>query len=141
MIKKRQEEFPRLPPLNLNIVEKNSSVYAGEIKVRFFGVTHTVPDSMGIMIETPYGLIVTPGDYKLDQIDGIPTEEEEKEYSLFDKEKVLLLMTDSTNVENEGFSLPEIKVHQGLDKLIKQVPGRTIIAAFASSITRLVKIV
>ena len=50
-------------------------------------------------------------------------------------------MTDSTNIENEGFALPEIKVHEGLDKLIRGVSGRMIIAAFASHITRLVKIV
>ena len=50
-------------------------------------------------------------------------------------------MTDSTNVDNEGFSLPEFKVHIGLDKLITQSTGRIIIAAFASHITRLIKIV
>ncbi|MFA5773109.1 MAG: ribonuclease J [Candidatus Paceibacterota bacterium] len=141
LIKKRQEEFSHLLPLNTHIVEKDSVVYAGNIRIRFFGVTHTFPDSMGIVIETPYGSIVTPGDFKLDQIDGKATEEEEKEYAFFDKEKVLLLMTDSTNIENEGFALPEIKVHEGLDKLIKQVTGRVIISAFASSITRLMKIV
>lgn len=141
LIKKRQEEFPHLPPLKANVVEKDSVVYAGDIKVRFFGVTHTVPDSMGIIIETPYGSIITPGDYKLDQIDGKVTPEEEKEYAFLDKEKVLLLMTDSTNVENEGFALPEIKVHEGLSQLIKKNTGRIIIAAFASQITRLVKIV
>lgn len=141
VMKRRQEEFPHLPPLNANIVEKDSVVYAGNIRIRFFGVTHTMPDSMGIVIETPYGSIVTPGDYKLDQINGVVTPEEEKEYAFFDKEKVLLLMTDSTNIENEGFSLPEIKVHEGLEKLIKQISGRIIISAFASSITRLMKIV
>lgn len=141
MIKKRQEEFSHLPPLNAHTIEKDSVVYAGNIRVRFFGVTHTVPDSMGIIIETPYGSIVTPGDYKLDQVDGVVTDEEEKEYSIFDKEKVLLLMTDSTNIENEGYALPEIKVHEGLERLIKQCNGRIIIAAFASHITRLVKIV
>ena len=96
---------------------------------------------MGIIIETEHGWIVTPGDYKLDQIDGIVSKEEEKEYSIFDKAKVLLLMTDSTNIENEGFSLPEIKVHQGLENLIRKVQGRMIIAAFASHITRLAFIV
>jgi len=141
MLKKRQEEFPHLPPLKAEVVEINSVIYAGDIRIRFFGVTHTFPDSLGIVIETPYGSIVTPGDYKLDQINGIPTKDEEKEYAFFDKEKVLLLMTDSTNVENEGFALPEIYVHQGLEKLIKQVSGRIIISAFASSITRLMKIV
>jgi len=141
VMKKRQEEFPHLPQLNAHIVEKDSVIYVGDLRIRFFGVTHTIPDSLGIVIETPYGSIVTPGDFKLDQIDGVVTDEEEKEYAFFDKEKVLLLLTDSTNIENEGFSIPEIRVHEGLDKLIRLGTGRIIISAFASSITRLMKIV
>src|SRR3989339_23405 len=141
MMRKRQAEFPHLPAMKENIVEKDETITCGKIKIRFFGVTHTIPDSMGIIIETEHGWIVTPGDYKLDQIDGIVSKEEEKEYSIFDKAKVLLLMTDSTNIENEGFSLPEIKVHQGLENLIRKVPGRMIIAAFASHITRLAHVV
>ncbi|MEK9182589.1 MAG: ribonuclease J [Patescibacteria group bacterium] len=141
MMRKRQAEFPHLPKVNEHIVEKDSMITCGKIKIRFFGVTHTIPDSMGIIIETEHGWIVTPGDYKLDQIDGIVSKEEEAEYSIFDKAKVLLLLTDSTNIENEGFSLPEIKVHQGLENLIKKVSGRIIIAAFASHITRLAHVV
>ncbi len=141
MMKKRQAEFPHLPAIKENVVEKDAVITCGKIKIRFFGVTHTIPDSMGIIIETEHGWIVTPGDYKLDQIDGVVSKEEEKEYAIFDKAKVLLLMTDSTNIENEGFSLPEIKVHQGLENLIKKIPGRIIIAAFASHITRLAFIV
>ena len=141
MMRKRQAEFPHLPAMKEVIVEKDSVITCGKIKIRFFGVTHTIPDSMGIIIETEHGWIVTPGDYKLDQIDGIVTKEGEKEYSIFDKAKVLLLMTDSTNIENEGFSLPEIKVHQGLENLIKKINGRIIIAAFSSHITRLAHVV
>ncbi len=141
LMKKRQAEFPHLPAMKENIVEKDETITCGKIKVRFFGVTHTIPDSMGIIIETEHGWIVTPGDYKLDQVDGIVSQEEEKEYSIFDKARVLLLMTDSTNIENEGFSLPEVKVHQGLDNLVRKVSGRIIIAAFASHITRLAHVV
>ncbi|MFA6397700.1 MAG: ribonuclease J [Candidatus Paceibacterota bacterium] len=141
MMKKRQAEFPHLPTLKTEVVEKDGIVMCGKIKVRFFGVTHTIPDSLGIIVETQNGWIINPGDYKLDQVDGIVSEEEEKEYSIFDDAKVLLLMTDSTNIENEGFSLPEIKVHQGLENLIKKIPGRIIIAAFSSHITRLAHIV
>lgn len=141
MMRKRQTEFPHLEPIKENIVERDSVVNVGNMKIRFFGVTHTIPDSMGLIIETPNGWIVTPGDYKLDQVDGIVTPEEEKEYSIFDKAKVLLLLTDSTNVENEGYSLPEIKVHQGLENLLKKINGRIIIAAFASHITRLAHVV
>lgn len=141
MMRKRQAEFPHLPAMKENIVEKDSVIMCGKIKVRFFGVTHTIPDSMGIVIETEHGWIVTPGDYKLDQVDGVVSKEEEKEYSIFEKAKVLLLLTDSTNIENEGFSLPESKVHQGLENLIRRVSGRMIIAAFASHITRLAHVV
>ncbi len=141
LMRKRQAEFPQLPPMKENIVEKDSVITCGKIKIRFFGVTHTIPDSMGLIIETPNGLIVTPGDYKLDQIDGVVTEQEEKEYSIFDKAKVLLLMTDSTNIENEGYALSETKVHEGLENLIKKINGRIIVAAFASHLTRLAHIV
>jgi len=141
MMRKRQAEFPQLPAMKENIVEKDEVITCGQIKIKFFGVTHTIPDSMGVIIETPHGWIVTPGDYKLDQIDGVVTESEEKEYAIFDKAKVLLLLTDSTNIENEGFSLPESKVHQGLENLIKKINGRIIIAAFASHITRLAHVV
>lgn len=141
MLKKRQAEFPHLPPLNAIVVENDQPLTLGDMKIKFFGVTHTIPDSMGIIIDTPYGWIVTPGDYKLDQVDGVVTEREEEEYKIFDNAKTLLLLTDSTNIENEGFSLAEIKVHQGLENILRRIQGRVIIAAFASHITRLVKIV
>jgi mRNA degradation ribonuclease J1/J2 len=77
MIKKRQEEFPHLTPITINVVEKEDTVTLGELKVRFFGVTHAIPDSMGIIIETPYGDIVHTGDLRLDHDEGVPTEDEE----------------------------------------------------------------
>ncbi|MCF7834306.1 MAG: ribonuclease J [Candidatus Pacebacteria bacterium] len=141
LMRKRAAEFPHLPKMKENIVEKNETITLGKIKIKFFGVTHTIPDAIGIMIDTKHGWIVTPGDYKLDHKDGVASKEEEKEYSIFDKEKVLLLLTDSTNVENEGYSLPEEKVHAGLANLLKKINGRIIIAAFASHITRLANVV
>lgn len=142
MTQKRMAEFSHLPPMNPVIVEKDQVVKLGALTVRFWGVTHTIPDSMGIIIETPYGNIVTPGDYKLDQIDGVVSESEEKEYAQFDHANNLLLLTDSTNIENEGFSLAEIKVHQGIEAILRREKNhRIFIAAFASHITRLIKIV
>jgi ribonuclease J len=124
LIKKRQDEFPHLPPLDIRIVEKEDKITVGNLKVRFFAVSHTVPDSMGIIVETPYGILVTPGDIKLDHDDGIPTEKEQKEFSKFDNENVLFLMMDSTNVDNPGFSTPERLVHKNLEEIIKhRAPG------------------
>ena len=74
MLKKRQGEFPHLPPLNAINVEKDEVITMGNMKIKFWGVTHTIPDSMGVIIDTPYGWIVNPGDYKLDQIDGVVTD-------------------------------------------------------------------
>lgn len=87
MIRKRQEEFPHLPPFEINVVEKDDRIKIGNLSVRFFAVTHTIPDSMGVIIETPYGSIVNAGDPKLDHDDGIPTEAEEKEYAKFQKKR------------------------------------------------------
>ncbi|PIP73292.1 MAG: ribonuclease J [Candidatus Lloydbacteria bacterium CG22_combo_CG10-13_8_21_14_all_47_15] len=141
MIKKRQEEFPHMPELNIQVVEKSDRVKLGNLSVSFFAVTHTIPDAMGVIIKTPYGNIVHTGDLKLDHTNGIPTDAEEEEFSIFTKEPTLLLMADSTNVERPGFSIPERKVHENLDEIIKSVRGRIIIGTFASQLERIIKII
>ncbi len=141
LMRKRQAEFPHLPAMKEHVVEKDEKITVGKFKVRFFGVTHTVPDSMGIIIETPHGSIVTPGDYKLDQVDGIVTPQEEAEYAIFDKEKVLLPHDRLDQHRERGLCLAGNKSMQGLENLIKKITGRIIIAAFASHITRLAHVV
>jgi ribonuclease J len=142
MIKKRQEEFPQFPPLDIKIVEKDETITLGALKIKFFAVTHTIPDAMGIIVQTPFGSIVHTGDLKLDHVDGVPTDEEIAEFDrAFGKEKVLLLMADSTNVENPGFSIPEKTVHRNIEEIIKNAKGRLIIATFASLLERMLKII
>ena len=142
LIQKRQEEFPHVPKIDMKVVEKEETVTIGALKVRFFAVTHTIPDAMGIIIQTPFGHIVHTGDLKLDHVDGVPTAEEEAEYDrAFKNENVLLLMADSTNVENPGFSIPEKVVHKNIEEIIKNVKGRLIIATFSSLLERLIKII
>ncbi len=113
----------------------------GNLSVRFFGVTHSIPDSMGIIVETPYGNIATPGDYKLEHENGVPSDRELKEYATFDKDKTLVLLTDSTNIENPGFSTPEKIVNENLEEIVKNTKGRLIMTMFASHIFRIAHIV
>jgi ribonuclease J len=142
LIKKRQEEFPFEQPLDIKIIEKDEKLVLGGLKVRFFAVTHTIPDAMGVIVETPYGSIVHTGDLKLDHVDGIPTEKEVAEYDTkFKNENVLMLMADSTNVENPGFSIPEKQVWKNIEEIIKNAKGRLIIATFASLLERMLKII
>ena len=142
MIQKRQEEFSHLPPLDIRIVEKNDRVTMGDFKVGFFSVTHTIPDAMGVIIETPYGNIIHTGDLKLDHVDGVPTMEEEDEFDKITKNNpTLLLMADSTNVERPGYSFPERTVLKNIEEIIRTTEGRIIVATFASLLERLVKII
>lgn len=139
MIKKRQEEFPNLKPLDIHEVEKEDTVRAGNMRVKFFAVSHTIPDAMGIIIETPHGMVVFTGDLRLDHIEGIPTEKEEKEFAYFKDKKVLFLAADSTNADKPGFSLPERIVQQNLDDIITNTKTRLIIGTFSSQLERIMR--
>ncbi len=141
MIEKRQFEFPDKPKLDIRTVEKNETIRLGELSIKFFSVTHTIPDAMGIIIETPYGIIVTPGDFKLSHTDGVVDAKEEDEYSIFDKEKVLMLIAESTNIENPGFSTPERLVHKTLEDIVTKVNTRLIVGTFSSQFERMIKII
>jgi ribonuclease J len=137
MIRKRQEEFPHLAPLNINIVEKGDTVTLGDLKVRFFAVSHAIPDSMGIIVETPVGDIVHTGDLRLDHDDGVPTEDEVERFKLFENRNVLVLMSDSTNCENPGFSISDRVVYKNIEDVIRDTNGRLIVSTFASQVERM----
>ncbi|MHB8651771.1 MAG: ribonuclease J [Minisyncoccota bacterium] len=139
MIRKRQEEFPHLAPLNIITVEANDRLLLGSTYVTLFGVTHSIPDAMGAIVETPYGDIVYTGDLRLDHTDGVPSETEEMIYTTFRDRNVLLLMTDSTNVDNPGFSISEHTVIDNIDEIIRMTTGRLIISTFASQVDRMLR--
>ncbi len=140
MIKKRHEEFPQLDPLNLEIIEAEDTIQLGDLRAKFFAVSHAIPDSMGVIIETPYGDIVHTGDLRLDHDDGIPTPAEIERYELFKGRKVLCLLTDSTNCENPGFSISDRVVFDNIRKIVRDTRGRLIIATFSSQVERMLEI-
>jgi ribonuclease J len=141
MIQKRQEEFAQTIPVQIREVEKDETVRLGDHTIRFFGVTHTVPDSMGIIIETPWGDVVFTGDIKLSHENGSPSAEEEKEFSIFKNRTVLALLMDSTNVGQPGWSIPESTVYKTLENIVTAAKGRLVIAMFASHLERLIRVV
>ena len=141
MIKKRQEEFPHLKELDIKIIEGDEKITCGNIKVSTFPISHTIPDSMGLVIETKYGNIVFIEDVRVDNIKGVPTEEEEEQYKRFKDMNVLLLTMDSTSVEKQGFSLSESVVAQNIERFIKETKARLIIGTFASQVERIISIV
>jgi ribonuclease J len=141
MIQKRQEEFPHLANLTIKEIKGTERIAYKDLKVQFFVVDHSIPDAIGLIIETPYGDIATTGDVKIDHVDGVPTKKEFDTYGIFKDRNILLLMLDSTNIENPGFSLPEAKVVENVDAIMSKTKGRLIIAMFASNIDRMIEFI
>ncbi len=141
MILKRQEEFPHLPKVDMQVIEPWQRIKIGNTYIKTFPVTHSIPDSMGISVETKHGNIVISGDLKLDHEDGTPTKIEQDTWGRVGKDKNILFIGDSTNAEKTGFSIPEIRVHTNIEEIIRSVTGRLIIGTFASQFARMTHII
>ena len=140
MIQRRQEEYPDVPKPEIVIVETGQTITIGSTRVTFFPVTHSIPDSMGVSIETPQGNVVITGDLKLEHEDGVPSPAEEETWGALSKNKNIFFIADSTNAEKDGFSIPETRVIETLEDIIKTVSGRLIIGTFASQFERMIHI-
>ena len=140
MIKKRQEEFPHLDPITINVIEKGETINIGELKIHFFGINHAIPDSMGVVIETPYGDIVHTGSIRLDNDGNKPSDEEVEKFKFFENRKTLLLLSDSIDSENLGFSVSDREVFKKIDEIISGTNGRLIVASFASRVEKILYI-
>ncbi|MDO8590226.1 MAG: ribonuclease J [bacterium] len=143
LIQKRQVEFPHLAPLDIRIVEANdtSIPLTANLKVRFFGVTHSIPDSTGVIIETPYGDIVNTGDVRIENENGVPDQREIEHYKMFKDRNILLFCMDSTNIEQPGFSLSETFILKNIDGIVAAAPGRIILATFATQVERVIEFI
>lgn len=141
MILKRQEEFPHLEPVNMVVVKEGESFTLGKLKVKTFPVTHSIPDAMGISIETKHGDVVITGDIKLVHEEGKVVVEERESWEKVGLNNNLVLLCDSTNADREGFSTSEAKVYETLENIIKAATGRLIIGTFASQFDRLISVI
>ena len=122
---------------NLFVYTEDTKLKFGEIEVEFFRITHSIPDSHGISLTTPNGRIVTTGDFKLDLTPIGPMADLYKIATL-GHEGVDLLISDSTNALNDGYSASESKVDGALGEMFDRYKNnRIIIATFASNIYRL----
>ncbi len=141
MINKRHQEHRDKPPLNLRSVKYNDVLRLGAFTIEFFGVAHSIPTSMGIIINTPCGTIVHTGDFKLDFGEGAQSTQETEKIKSLGKRKVLALLSDSTNASQPGRQLPEHDIQTNIDEIISQAKGRIIIGTFSSMISRIQQII
>ena len=121
----------------LEAIEPGVSYQFGtNIQVNWFRVCHSIPDAMGLAIETPLGTIVHTGDFKIDHtpVDGRTIDL--AALARFGSQGVLLMLSDSTYAEIPGYTLSEQVVGEALDRAIGDAPARVMVATFASLISR-----
>jgi len=130
-----------LEKTTIHVVNAGDSINIGKyFKVDTFHVSHSIPDGIGLGIETPAGLIVHSGDYKFDHtpVDNWPSDY--AKLAEFSKRGVLALLSDSTNSERPGWTPSERVIEPAFNKVFSEAKGRIIIASFASLISRMQQI-
>lgn len=141
LITVKLKEHGRLADARLNVVQPDEPFTIGKLGIEFFRVCHSIPDAMGITIRTPLGLVIHTGDFK---VDHTPTDGKPTDFSVLARmadEGVLLLCSDSTYAEVEGYTPSEMLVGESLDREISQAQGRVMVATFASLISRVQQVV
>lgn len=135
IIKKRQTDF-RTSKVNVKQITIDTELKLGVFKVHFFHINHNIPDSAGIVVETPAGTICHTGDWKFDYHPvGTPPADLKKIARVGD-EGVALLMGDSTNAALPGHQTSEKVIGEELERIIEKAQGRVIVATFASLLSR-----
>ena len=140
MVERRLEEHGLLDTAKLHKVKPGSRVTLGAFTIEFIHVTHSIVSSMALAITTPLGVIIHTGDFK---VDPTPTDNEPFDlhtFAEYGKRGVLLLMSDSTNVDRPGYTESERAVRPRLDEIFYRAERRLVISCFSSSIHRLQQI-
>jgi ribonuclease J len=137
LVERRLDEHEMLEDTELNKVKPGDRVRLGPFEIEFINVTHSIVSSVALAITTPLGVIIHTGDFKVD-----PTPTDNQLFDLhtfaeYGKRGVLLLMSDSTNVDRPGYTESERAVRPRLEELFERSEKRLVISCFSSSIHRL----
>ena len=140
LIEHKMEEH-RIKGIQANVIKPGSKVKLGCFTVTFLKVSHSIADAYALAIETPVGLILHTGDFK---IDYTPLDGEMMDLAAFanlGRKGVQLLMSESTNSERPGYTMSEQRVAKSFDDLFGQATGRIFVATFASNVSRIQQII
>jgi ribonuclease J len=137
LVEVKLKEYGMIGKVDLRTINAGDHVNIGPFKVDFFHVCHSIPDAVGLGIETPAGLVVHTGDYKFDHtpVDNWPTDY--AKLAEFSERGVSVLLADSTNATEPGWTKSERMIDDALDEVFEQAEGRILVATFASLISRM----
>lgn len=135
-VNEKLKEYKLDDQVELIVVKPRESITLGSFSIEFLRVAHSIVDGCALAITTPEGVVIHTGDFKIDQtpVDGELTDL--ASLSRYGEAGVLALLSDSTNVEREGYTLSEKEVGVAFAEIFPKCKGRIIVAAFSSSIHR-----
>ena len=140
LIEKKLAEHKDAPKVPIIEINEDSAVKTKHFNIGFFNTIHSIPDSLGVLINTPNGSIVHTGDFKFD-LTPVGQNADYQKMAYIGALKPDLLMSDSTNSGVEGFSISEKDVAREILQIMKNSKDRIIIATFASNVYRVAQII
>ena len=141
LIRNKLEEHGLLKSTKMYEVEQGTTIDLGKMKVEFIRTSHSIPDAVGFAIYTPAGIVVHTGDFK---IDYTPIDGQKIDFGRLaeiGRKGVMLLMSDSTNAERQGFTKSESTIGETFDEIFSHCKKRIVIATFASNVHRVQQII
>jgi ribonuclease J len=141
MVRHKLEEHDLLRAVSFHEIRPGQELVIAPFSFSFIRVHHSVLDGVGMAIDTPYGLIVHTGDFKISDSTIAGLETDMDSFARFGKKGVLALLSDSTNVEREGRTPSDARVQKSLENIVLSSPGRVIVALFASNVSRIQQVI
>jgi ribonuclease J len=141
VVRNKLEEFGLAHTARLHEIKAGGRIKLGEFELEFIRVRHSVVDGVGLAIETPLGVVIHTGDFKISHNNQDGRATDVNRFAQYGARGTLALLSDSTNVEKEGYTISAQAIGASLARVTEGRKGRIIIALFASNITRIQQIV
>ena len=141
VVRNKLEEHGPFSSVSLHTISPMEKLILGVFELEFIRVSHSAVDGVGIAVKTPLGLVVHTGDFKISHtsVDGKITDV--NKFARCGEEGVLALLSDSTNVEKEGYTISDQEIGETLARITTGRRGRIIVGLFASNISRIQQVV
>lgn len=141
LLKQRLEEFPGVTASLKAIDPDNEKIRLGCFTIEFFRVNHNIPDAISIVVHTPEGTVIHTGDFKIDFTPATDEPANLQRIAQVGSQKVLALISESTNAHQSGHTISEKTIGENLDLAISKCPGRIIVSTFSSLLSRIQQII
>jgi len=123
------------------LINADTEVKLGSIKASFFRTNHSIPDSLGIVLDTPEGVVVVTGDFKFDHTPVGGQFADLQRMAEIGRRGVLCLLSDSTNAERPGFTPSESNIGKEFEEIFRRAKQRVVVATFASNVHRIQQVI